>query len=265
MGVTRTRRASYWRGRLPSKRHRLGNGLHSPCPVAAAQPLMLRRFERLLDLRPGELERGVLLFAYLFLVIASFVVGQGRPRRAVPRRVRRPAAAVCRHCASPPGRPLGVRLPPHRAAALTLRDLLVGSLRVLRRQLPGLLVSLTHLRRAMADSRHLRLGRDVRRRRAGAGLDAGQLRADDARGQADVRVHRQRRDGRLDRRRLPDAGDRHAVRRREHAGRAWRSVAAAVRAFWSADSGAGGRSPTPKSSAEARRAVRRAASGRACG
>jgi AAA family ATP:ADP antiporter len=37
---------------------------------------MLQRFERFLDLRPGELERGLLLFAYLFLVIASFVVGK---------------------------------------------------------------------------------------------------------------------------------------------------------------------------------------------
>lgn len=37
---------------------------------------MVQRFERFLDLRPGELERGLLLFAYLFLVIASFVVGK---------------------------------------------------------------------------------------------------------------------------------------------------------------------------------------------
>jgi ATP:ADP antiporter, AAA family len=37
---------------------------------------MLQRVERFLDLRAGELERGLLLFAYLFLVIASFVVGK---------------------------------------------------------------------------------------------------------------------------------------------------------------------------------------------
>jgi ATP:ADP antiporter, AAA family len=37
---------------------------------------MLQRFERFLDLRAGELERGLLLFAYLFLIIASFVVGK---------------------------------------------------------------------------------------------------------------------------------------------------------------------------------------------
>ena len=37
---------------------------------------MLRRLERVLDLRSGELERGLLLFGYLFLVIASFVVGK---------------------------------------------------------------------------------------------------------------------------------------------------------------------------------------------
>src|SRR4030095_7795883 len=37
---------------------------------------MLQRFERCVDLLPGELERGLLLFAYLFLVIASFVVGK---------------------------------------------------------------------------------------------------------------------------------------------------------------------------------------------
>lgn len=37
---------------------------------------MLQRIERILDLRRGELERGLLLFAYLFLVISSFVVGK---------------------------------------------------------------------------------------------------------------------------------------------------------------------------------------------
>ena len=37
---------------------------------------MLHRFERFLDVRAGELARGLLLFAYLFLVIASFVVGK---------------------------------------------------------------------------------------------------------------------------------------------------------------------------------------------
>lgn len=37
---------------------------------------MLRRFERALNLRPGELRRGLLLFTYLFLVLASFVVGK---------------------------------------------------------------------------------------------------------------------------------------------------------------------------------------------
>jgi ATP:ADP antiporter, AAA family len=37
---------------------------------------MLRRLERVLDLRPGELERGLLLFGYLFLVMSSFVVGK---------------------------------------------------------------------------------------------------------------------------------------------------------------------------------------------
>ena len=37
---------------------------------------MLRPVQRLLDLRPGELERGLLLFAYLFLVISSFVVAK---------------------------------------------------------------------------------------------------------------------------------------------------------------------------------------------
>ena len=37
---------------------------------------MLQRIERILDLRPGELARGLLLFGYLFLVISSFVVGK---------------------------------------------------------------------------------------------------------------------------------------------------------------------------------------------
>ncbi len=37
---------------------------------------MLRRLERVLDLRPGELGRGLLLFGYLFFVIGSFTVGK---------------------------------------------------------------------------------------------------------------------------------------------------------------------------------------------
>ena len=37
---------------------------------------MLRPIERLLDLRPGELERGLLLFAYLFLIMSGFVVAK---------------------------------------------------------------------------------------------------------------------------------------------------------------------------------------------
>jgi AAA family ATP:ADP antiporter len=37
---------------------------------------MIRGLERLLNLRPGEFSRGFLLFLYLFLVIASYVVGK---------------------------------------------------------------------------------------------------------------------------------------------------------------------------------------------
>lgn len=37
---------------------------------------MLRRLELVLDLRPGELGRGILLFGYLFFVIGSFTVGK---------------------------------------------------------------------------------------------------------------------------------------------------------------------------------------------
>jgi ATP/ADP translocase len=37
---------------------------------------MLRRLERLLNLRPGESTRGLLLFLYLFLVITSYVTGK---------------------------------------------------------------------------------------------------------------------------------------------------------------------------------------------
>lgn len=37
---------------------------------------MLRRLERVLDLRTGELGRGILLFGYLFFVIGSFTVGK---------------------------------------------------------------------------------------------------------------------------------------------------------------------------------------------
>lgn len=37
---------------------------------------MQRTFERLLNLRPGEFARGILLFAYLFLIITSYVAGK---------------------------------------------------------------------------------------------------------------------------------------------------------------------------------------------
>jgi hypothetical protein len=145
---------------------------------------MLRRFERLLDLRAGELERGLLLFAYLFLVIGSFVTG-----KAV-----RDALFLDE---------FGALLLPYADIAVallvfvwvaaylrisgrvTLRNLIVGSLlffavncllfRVLSANVHGL-----------ADAGHLHLGRDVRRRRARAGVDARQLRADDARGEAAV-------------------------------------------------------------------------------
>src|SRR6187397_3472330 len=46
-----------------------------PAAGGPATP-MLRPGQRLLDLRSGELERGVLLFAYLFLVISGFVVAK---------------------------------------------------------------------------------------------------------------------------------------------------------------------------------------------
>ena len=37
---------------------------------------MARAFERLLRLQRGDLPRGLLLFVYLFLVIAAYLVGQ---------------------------------------------------------------------------------------------------------------------------------------------------------------------------------------------
>ena len=37
---------------------------------------MARAFERLLRLQRGDLPRGLLLFAYLFLVMAAYLVGQ---------------------------------------------------------------------------------------------------------------------------------------------------------------------------------------------
>jgi ATP/ADP translocase len=37
---------------------------------------VIRSIEQALNLRPGELRRGVPLFAYLFLVIASYLVGR---------------------------------------------------------------------------------------------------------------------------------------------------------------------------------------------
>ena len=100
-----------------------------------------------------------------------------------------------------------------------LRNLQVGSLRVLRAERAVLLVvgaaGLVRIRRAV--HRHLRLGRRVLGARAVTGVDAGELRADDARGEAIVWLHRQRRDPRVDRRRLRDARRRLALRHREHA------------------------------------------------
>ena len=37
---------------------------------------MVNALERILNLRPGEFRRGILLFLYLFLVLTSFVVGK---------------------------------------------------------------------------------------------------------------------------------------------------------------------------------------------
>ena len=71
---------------------------------------------------------------------------------------------------------------------------------------------------------HLPVGRRLLGARAVAGVDARQPGDDHARGQALVRLHRQRRHSGLDRRRLRDARRRVALRHREHAGvcRRWR-------------------------------------------
>ena len=185
---------------------------------------MLRRLERVLDLRAGELGRGLLLFAYLFFIIGSFTVGKA-VRDALF--IDEFGAMLLPYADMAIAAIVGIWVSVYlRLARRAERpDAADGQPGLFRHQLPGLLVPDPHLGRALADAGPLRLGGHVRRRRAGPGLDAGQLRADHARGQADVRLHRQRGHGRLDRRRLRHPVHRHAVRRRKLAhrdgGRAW--------------------------------------------
>ena len=151
--------------------------------------------------------RALLLFAYLFLTMASSWPAKP-PATRCSSTLRRVCSCRTSTSRSPPWSASGCRStsgsatgPPcatSRSAACCFSPLDCLIFWVIAHDLrPGL-----------ADPRHLHLGRRVRRPGAGAGVDAGQLRADDARGQADVRLHRQRRDLGLDRRRLPDAGDR---------------------------------------------------------
>ena len=89
---------------------------------------------------------------------------------------------------------------------LSLRSLQIGSLFFYAANcLTVLVVQRGRQRRGLALHRHLPVGRHLQRARAIAGLDLGQFRAHDARGQAGLRLHRQWRHPRLDRGRLGDA------------------------------------------------------------
>ena len=132
--------------------------------------------------------------------------------------------------------------------------------RPVRRHVGALLVPVAVPRRAVGPAGHLRLGRDVRRDRSGAGLDARQLRAHDPRGQAPRRGHRQRCDCRGDLRRVPHPADRNAVRRRgvavRHGRRALRLHRPGPRPLAAAPPGAGGRRRRPRARDLAARPVR---------
>ena len=138
---------------------------------------MLQRFERFLDLRAGELERGLLLFAYLFLVIASFVVGKSiRDALFIDEfgALLLPYADI--GVAMLVGLWVSVYL--RLARRLSLRQLLVASLLFFAVNCLMFWVIAHNSRPRLADARYLRLGGHVRRRGAGPGLDAGHDGAD---------------------------------------------------------------------------------------
>ena len=168
---------------------------------------------RVLGIRPGELERGVLLFSYLFLVIGSFVAGKAT----------RDALFLFRFSARQlPYVDIAVALLVGVWVAIYIR---IGQRVSVRTLIGGSLVffasnsvlfwflSRRHDVGGVGAAGRLRLGRHVWRRGSGAGVDAGELRPHHARGQAIVRLHRQRCDLRQHRRRLRGAAHRDAVRR----------------------------------------------------
>ena len=178
---------------------------------------MLRPIQRLLDLRPSELERGVLLFAYLFLVMSGFVVAKA-VRDALF--LDQFGALLLPYADIAVAASVGLWVSAYLriAGRTSIRDLQVGSLVffAVNCLVFWWLTKVTHAP-WLTPVMYVWVGM-FGVVAPGAGMDAGQLRADDTRGQTPVRVHRQRCDGRRDRGRLPDAGDRQAVRRGIHAG-----------------------------------------------
>ena len=148
---------------------------------------MARAFERLLRLQRGDLPRGLLLFAYLFLVIAAYLVGQ----------VARDALFLGRFKASLlPFADLTLFLFVTAAVAVYVRAgrrlgldrLLVGSLTLFGVVALALAVLARGTPPPLALPRRLRLGRHLRRARARPGVDPRELRPHAPRGAPPLRL-----------------------------------------------------------------------------
>ena len=155
--------------------------------------------QRVLGLTSRELSRAAPLFAYLFLIMAGSVASKAARDALFLDRFRAidlPYVDIA--IAVIVGLVAGMYI---RAGERTnLRNVQIGSLLAFAASADRVLVA---RRRAAASRpsrravrRHLHLGRRPQRARAVAGLDAGQLRDDHARGEAGVRLHRRRRHSR---------------------------------------------------------------------
>ena len=178
---------------------------------------MLRAVGRLLDLSEDEFRRAWPLFAYLFLTMSGTVASKATRDALFLDRYR---AIDLPYVDIAIAGLVGVSVSLYIRASrwLPLRTLQLGSLLFLAANC----LTFWWLSRAgiggggLFIAIYLWVGA-VQRAGAGAGLDPGQLRPDHARGQARLRLHRQRRHPRLDRRRLRDARDRGVARHREPA------------------------------------------------
>ena len=173
---------------------------------------------RVFGVRPRRSGPGPLLFSYLFLVVGSFIAAKNSRDAMFLSRF---SAIELPFVDLPVALLVGLwvcGLHPSRTVRLAPDDVAGQSAR-LRRNGPRVLVRLAPLSRVVGAAPRLHLDRHVRRRRTRAGLDPGELRADDAGSQAAVWIHWQRCDARGHGRRIVRAADRHVPRRREHAAR----------------------------------------------